>query len=137
MISLHCFPIQDQASMSVHNRNHVKLCRMVEEHGEGSWSSIAKSFSGRIGKQCRERWHNQLRPDIRRDAWTDEEEALLAEAHARLGNKWADISKVLLAAACSGVLAHDLAHHSLHELSLHTLCASLNCRAFRGARRIL
>ena len=44
---------------------------MVEEHGEGSWSSIAKSFAGRIGKQCRERWHNQLRPDIRRDAWTD------------------------------------------------------------------
>lgn len=70
--------------------------RMVEEHGEGSWSSIAKSFSGRIGKQCRERWHNQLRPDIRRDAWTNEEEALLAEAHARLGNKWADISKVPL-----------------------------------------
>lgn len=72
----------------------MRNCRLVEEHGEGSWSSISKSFPGRIGKQCRERWHNQLRPDIRRDAWTNEEETLLAAAHARLGNKWADISKV-------------------------------------------
>lgn len=74
---------------------------MVEEHGEGSWSSIAKSFPGRIGKQCRERWHNQLRPDIRRDAWTNEEEGLLAAAHVQLGNKWADISKVQCHASVS------------------------------------
>jgi Myb-like DNA-binding domain len=107
--------------------------RMVEEHGEGSWSSIAKSFSGRIGKQCRERWHNQLRPDIRRDAWTDEEEALLAEAHARLGNKWADISKVPLQHAALSSLA------CVRSLALHQLSTSLRfcmaCRASQGARR--
>lgn len=69
-------------------------CRLVGELGEGCWSTISKSFPGRIGKQCRERWHNQLRPDIRRDAWTDQEEELMAAAHMQLGNKWADISKV-------------------------------------------
>lgn len=54
---------------------------------------IAQHFPGRIGKQCRERWHNQLRPDIKRDAWTAEEEEALIEAHSRLGNRWADIAK--------------------------------------------
>ncbi len=69
--------------------------RLVAEHGQSNWSLIAKHFSGRIGKQCRERWHNQLRPDIKRDAWEAPEERLLIEAHRRIGNKWADIAKLI------------------------------------------
>lgn len=69
--------------------------RLVGEHGEGNWSVIAKHFPGRIGKQCRERWHNQLRPDIKRVAWSEGEEAQLIEAHKRVGNRWADIAKVI------------------------------------------
>jgi myb proto-oncogene protein len=69
--------------------------RLVQEHGEGAWSFIARHFAGRIGKQCRERWHNQLRPDIKRDAWDDAEEQLLIEAHKKLGNKWSDIAKLI------------------------------------------
>jgi len=69
--------------------------RLVKEHGEGSWSFISRHFAGRIGKQCRERWHNQLRPDIKRDAWGDAEEELLIEAHKKLGNKWSDIAKLI------------------------------------------
>jgi hypothetical protein len=68
---------------------------LVQEHGEGVWSFIARHFAGRIGKQCRERWHNQLRPDIKRDAWDDDEEQLLIEAHQKLGNKWSDIAKLI------------------------------------------
>lgn len=71
----------------------VLLIKLVNEQGEGNWSSISRHFPGRIGKQCRERWHNQLRPDIKRDAWQPEEEELLIDAHRRLGNKWADIAK--------------------------------------------
>ncbi|KAK9801423.1 hypothetical protein WJX73_010601 [Symbiochloris irregularis] len=72
-----------------------RLVKLVGEHGEGNWSVIAKHFPGRIGKQCRERWHNQLRPDIKRDAWSEEEESQLIEAHKRVGNRWADIAKVI------------------------------------------
>lgn len=62
--------------------------RLVRELGEGSWSQIASYFPGRIGKQCRERWNNQLRPDIRKDAWTHAEEVLLVVAHKNVGNRY-------------------------------------------------
>jgi hypothetical protein len=68
---------------------------LIQEHGEGAWSFIARHFAGRIGKQCRERWHNQLRPDIKREAWDDAEEQLLIESHQKLGNKWSDIAKLI------------------------------------------
>lgn len=71
----------------IKRRGGCCCCRLVSEHGEGSWSAIAKHFPGRIGKQCRERWHNQLRPDIKRDAWSCSEEQMLINAHRGLGNK--------------------------------------------------
>ncbi|KAF4346173.1 hypothetical protein G4B88_002277 [Cannabis sativa] len=43
------------------------LIGLVEEHGVRKWSYIAQMLPGRIGKQCRERWHNHLRPDIKID----------------------------------------------------------------------
>ena len=46
----------------------------------------------RAGKQCRERWHNHLQPDIKRGPWTEEEERALIAAHEKLGNRWADIA---------------------------------------------
>ncbi|OIW01244.1 hypothetical protein TanjilG_10405 [Lupinus angustifolius] len=72
-----------------------KIVELVSEHGPTKWSLIAKSLPGRIGKQCRERWHNHLNPDIKKDAWTMEEEMTLMNAHSIHGNKWAEIAKVL------------------------------------------
>ena len=59
------------------------------------WAKIAQDMQGRNGKQCRERWHNHLNPDIRRDAWTQAEDRMLIEAHKKHGNKWAEIAKDL------------------------------------------
>ncbi|GJW85417.1 transcription factor MYB119-like protein [Tanacetum coccineum] len=42
-----------------------KLLRLVKLHGERKWAHIAEQMIGRAGKQCRERWHNHLRPDIK------------------------------------------------------------------------
>jgi hypothetical protein len=44
-------------------------------------------------KNCR--WHNHLNPEIRKDAWTPEEERALINAHKVFGNKWAEIAKAL------------------------------------------
>jgi hypothetical protein len=49
----------------------------------------------RTGKQCRERWLNQLSPEVRKDSWTEEEDRIILDAHSRLGNKWVAISKLL------------------------------------------
>ncbi|GBF93219.1 transcription factor [Raphidocelis subcapitata] len=83
----------------------AELTRLVRELGEGNWSMIARALNeafdrdgpatGRIGKQCRERWNHHLRPDIKRDAWTEEEERKLVQAHQALGNRWSDIARQL------------------------------------------
>ncbi|CAK9138825.1 unnamed protein product [Ilex paraguariensis] len=70
-----------------------KLIRLVKQHGIKKWAHIAEKMFGRAGKQCRERWHNHLRPDIKKDSWNDEEEMLLVEGHEKFGNRWAEIAK--------------------------------------------
>ncbi|KAI5341190.1 hypothetical protein L3X38_020464 [Prunus dulcis] len=71
------------------------LVQLVGRFGIKKWSQIAKMLSGRVGKQCRERWHNHLRPDIRKDMWSEEEDKILIETHKQIGNKWAEIAKRL------------------------------------------
>ncbi|KAJ7956230.1 Myb family transcription factor [Quillaja saponaria] len=71
------------------------LIQLVEQYGIRKWSNIAQMLPGRIGKQCRERWHNHLRPDIKKDTWSEEEDKILIEAHLEIGNKWAEIAKRL------------------------------------------
>ena len=59
------------------------------------WVEIGQAMKQRNGKQCRERWLNHLSPHIRKGAWSDEEERILKESHAQLGNRWAEIAKLL------------------------------------------
>ena len=58
--------------------------RLVDIYGHKRWSHIAQLINGRTGKQCRERWLNHLRPNIKKDEWSAEEELILAEGHSRL-----------------------------------------------------
>ncbi|RDY10631.1 Transcription factor MYB39, partial [Mucuna pruriens] len=73
-----------------------KLIAFIEEHGHGSWRALPpKAGLRRCGKSCRLRWTNYLRPDIKRGKFSDEEEHLIINLHAVLGNKWAAIASHL------------------------------------------
>ncbi|KAJ8437921.1 hypothetical protein Cgig2_031437 [Carnegiea gigantea] len=69
------------------------LMELVAEYGTRKWSLIAEKLVGRAGKQCRERWHNHLRPNIKKESWSEEEERMLVQAHMQFGNRWAEIAK--------------------------------------------
>lgn len=72
-----------------------KIIELVAKFGPKKWSAIAGELKGRIGKQCRERWHNHLNPNVVKTAWSEEEDRLIIVAHLELGNRWADIAKRL------------------------------------------
>ncbi|KDP24518.1 hypothetical protein JCGZ_25082 [Jatropha curcas] len=71
------------------------LSRLVSKFGARNWSLIARGISGRSGKSCRLRWCNQLDPAVKRKPFTDEEDRIIAAAHAVHGNKWAVIARLL------------------------------------------
>lgn len=71
------------------------LQRLVQIHGPRNWSLISKSIPGRSGKSCRLRWCNQLSPQVEHRPFTAEEDSAIIRAHARFGNKWATIARLL------------------------------------------
>ena len=53
------------------------------------------NIRGRNAKQCRERWHNHLDPEVVKNYWTEAEEKIIFEYQVRCGNQWSDIAKIL------------------------------------------
>lgn len=72
------------------------LLAYVSKHGDGNWNSVQK-YSGvsRCGKSCRLRWTNHLRPNLKKGSLAPEEERLIIEQHAALGNRWSRIAAML------------------------------------------
>ncbi|XP_007046374.2 PREDICTED: transcription factor GAMYB [Theobroma cacao] len=72
------------------------LMEYVKKHGEGNWNAVQKN-SGlmRCGKSCRLRWANHLRPNLKKGSFSPEEERIIIELHAKLGNKWARMAAQL------------------------------------------
>ncbi|KAK4778441.1 hypothetical protein SAY86_005969 [Trapa natans] len=71
------------------------LHRLVQIYGPRNWSLISKSIPGRSGKSCRLRWCNQLSPQVQHRPFTAEEDKTIISVHAKFGNKWATIARLL------------------------------------------
>ncbi|KAJ7949162.1 MYB transcription factor [Quillaja saponaria] len=70
-----------------------KLMRYMLTNGQGCWSDIARNADlQRCGKSCRLRWINYLRPDLKRGAFSPQEEELIVHLHTVLGNRWSQIA---------------------------------------------
>lgn len=73
-----------------------KLLSLVKVNGATNWTCIAEQLeNNRTGKQCRERYHNHLAPDIKKGEWTEEEDQIIRNMQSQIGNQWAKISKHL------------------------------------------
>ncbi|XP_073027451.1 transcription factor MYB14-like [Primulina eburnea] len=65
------------------------LRNYIHHNGEGSWRSLPKNAGLlRCGKSCRLRWINYLRSDLKRGNFSSEEEDIIINLHASLGNRW-------------------------------------------------
>ncbi|KAM7279715.1 hypothetical protein ACFE04_006849 [Oxalis oulophora] len=74
----------------------AKILAYVSTHGIGNWTLVPKIAGlNRCGKSCRLRWTNYLRPDLKHDGFTPQEEDLIIDLHQAVGSRWSLIAKQL------------------------------------------
>ncbi|KAJ6798502.1 myb-related protein Zm38 [Iris pallida] len=70
-----------------------RLASYIRDHGDGCWKSLPEATGLlRCGKSCRLRWVNYLRPGLKRGSFTHEDDEIIIDLHAHLGNKWSLIA---------------------------------------------
>ena len=59
------------------------------------WTLIAESTPGRTGKQCWHRFQYHLKDQFRTGDWTPQEDAIILQQQAIIGNRWSLIASLL------------------------------------------
>jgi hypothetical protein len=70
-----------------------KLMEWVKKNGAMKWSICSEHIPGRSGKQCRERWYNNLNPNLVKGNWTPKEDYLIFKLYMEIGSKWSNIAE--------------------------------------------
>jgi len=72
-----------------------KLMNWVKREGPTKWAQASNFIIGRSGKQCRERWFNNLNPNVKKGNWSKEEDELIFELYQKHGSSWSKIAKFI------------------------------------------
>lgn len=71
------------------------LLSLVNLHGAHNWVRISQAIQTRSPKQCRERFHQNLKPNLNHDPITPEEGVMIEQMVAEMGKRWAEIARRL------------------------------------------
>ena len=73
-----------------------QLVEVISDIGPRPWDTVAKQIPGRTGKQCRERWSNQLNPLLNKLEWSIEENWILFHMQRESQNRWSELTSIIL-----------------------------------------
>ena len=71
------------------------LLQLVQAHGAHNWVRISELIQFRSPKQCRERYHQNLKPSLNLSPISPEEGALIERMVNEMGKRWAEIARRL------------------------------------------
>lgn len=71
------------------------LIELVTRNGPHNWVRISQEITTRSPKQCRERYHQNLKPSLNHEPISPEEGELIEKLVAEMGKRWAEIARRL------------------------------------------
>ncbi|KAJ4289242.1 hypothetical protein N0V90_011584 [Kalmusia sp. IMI 367209] len=71
------------------------LIELVTRNGPHNWVRISQEITTRSPKQCRERYHQNLKPTLNHDPISPEEGEMIEKLVAEMGKRWAEIARRL------------------------------------------
>ncbi|KAI0124428.1 myb-like DNA-binding domain-containing protein [Xylariales sp. AK1849] len=71
------------------------LMSLVDTQGALNWVKISQMLGSRTPKQCRERYHQNLKPSLNHEPITADEGALIEQLVVQIGKRWAEIARRL------------------------------------------
>ncbi|VUC34101.1 unnamed protein product [Clonostachys rosea] len=69
--------------------------QLVRQHGALNWVQISQTLNSRTPKQCRERYHQNLKPSLNHDPITPSEGQEIERLVETYGKRWAEIARHL------------------------------------------
>lgn len=79
------------------------LIDLVEAIDPVDWKLVADAMGNRTARQCRERYHNYLAPNVAVKEWTKEEDEKLLTQYKIQGPRWALIRAVFPGRSCVNI----------------------------------
>ena len=105
-----------------------QLMAAVSQLGPKKWIDIAKFVPTRTSKQCRERWHHRLDPQIKHEPFEPWEDRVIIEKQQEIGNRWSVIAQQLPGRSASaiknrwysGLRSHHPTHAQMDLMGMQT-----------------